>query len=264
MTATTRLRREPPAFRHVAVRRVERLTPRMVRVTFAGPELEGLVVEQPAASVRVLLPSPGGADLVVPEWNGNEFLLPDGRRPTIRTFTPWRIDPDGLELDVGIVVHGGGVASEWAQAAQPGGEAAISGPGRGYRIDPDAPGFLVGGDETAIPAITQVLEELPPAASVQVLVEIAHADGRLEFPPRAGTGVEWCELAPGATPGDALGAAIREAQLAVGTRIWVAGEAAGVQRIRRYLFEERGIPRAQTAVRGYWKNGRAGNGGDDE
>ena len=56
---TARLRREPPRFRLVAVRRVERLGPRMVRVTVAGPELEGLIVEQPAASVRLLLPSPG-------------------------------------------------------------------------------------------------------------------------------------------------------------------------------------------------------------
>ena len=35
----------------------------------------------------------------MPAWNGNEFLLPDGRRPAIRTFTPRRVDPDALELD---------------------------------------------------------------------------------------------------------------------------------------------------------------------
>ena len=97
MTATRRLRREPPAFRPVEVRRVERVSPRMVRVTVSGPELAGFTVEQPAASVRVLLPSSGAADVVVPSWNGNEFLLPDGRRPTIRTFTPWRVDPEALE-----------------------------------------------------------------------------------------------------------------------------------------------------------------------
>ncbi|MFL6242724.1 MAG: siderophore-interacting protein [Acidimicrobiia bacterium] len=57
VTATRRLRREPPAFRHVEVRRVERLTPRLVRVTFGGAELAGFTVDQPAASVRVLLPS---------------------------------------------------------------------------------------------------------------------------------------------------------------------------------------------------------------
>ncbi|TML63714.1 MAG: hypothetical protein E6G14_17935, partial [Actinobacteria bacterium] len=83
VTAPRRLRREPPAFREVEVRRVERLSPRLVRVTLSGSELAGFTVEQPAASVRVLLPSSGAGDLVAPSWNGNEFLLPDGRRPTI-------------------------------------------------------------------------------------------------------------------------------------------------------------------------------------
>ncbi|HUF84947.1 MAG TPA: siderophore-interacting protein, partial [Acidimicrobiia bacterium] len=144
-----------------------------MRVTLAGSELEGLTVEQPAASVRLLLPSPGSDELVMPTWNGNEFLLPDDRRPTIRTFTPLRVDPDELSLDVEIVVHGGGAASEWAQAAQPGDRAALSGPGRGYDVDPEAPAFLLGGDETAIPAIGQLLDVLPPETRVQVHVEIA-------------------------------------------------------------------------------------------
>src|SRR5207244_2013381 len=48
-----RARREPPRFRRVTVRRVEHLSPRMLRVTFAGPHLEGLTVEHPAASVRL-------------------------------------------------------------------------------------------------------------------------------------------------------------------------------------------------------------------
>ena len=56
---TTRGRREPPRFRPVVVRRLSRLSPRMVRVTFTGPELEDLTLDEPAASVRLLLPSPG-------------------------------------------------------------------------------------------------------------------------------------------------------------------------------------------------------------
>ncbi|MDQ4071109.1 MAG: siderophore-interacting protein [Actinomycetota bacterium] len=64
--ATPRVRREPPRFRRVTVRRTERLSPRMARLTVAGPELEGLAVEQPAASVRLLLPPPGAAALVMP------------------------------------------------------------------------------------------------------------------------------------------------------------------------------------------------------
>ena len=145
----------------------------MVRVTLGGAELAGFAVEQPAASVRMLLPTPGGGDLVVPSWNGNEFLLPDGRRPTIRTFTPRRLDSDALELDIEAVVHGDGVASKWAAAVEPGGPAAISGPGRGYVIDREAPAFLLAGDETAIPAISQLLEALPTETPNQVHIEVA-------------------------------------------------------------------------------------------
>ena len=115
-----RLRREPPRFRQVAVRRLAPLSPRLVRVTLAGDELDGFTVTKPAASVRLLIPERDTTELVVPAWNGNEFLLAGGRRPTIRTFTPRRTDPAALELDLDIVVHGGGAASIWVDQVQRG------------------------------------------------------------------------------------------------------------------------------------------------
>ena len=254
-----RARREPPRFRRVGVRRVQRLSPRMIRVTFAGPDLKGLTVEHPAASVRLLLPSAEGQELVMPSWNGNEFLLPDGRRPTIRTLTPRRVDPDALELEVEIVLHGEGAASDWAAAAEPGDQAAISGPGRGYAIDRDAPAFVLVGDETAIPAVSQLLEVLPTETPVQVHIEVAHPDARLALSDHPHATVEWCDLPSGASPGDALLGAARGADVVPGARVWVAGEAAAMQRIRRHLFEDRGLPRAHASVRGYWKHGRDGN-----
>jgi NADPH-dependent ferric siderophore reductase len=252
-------RRPPPPFRLVTVLRTERLNPRLGRVTLAGPELEGLVVEQAAASVRVLLPPANGAALVVPAWAGNEFLLPDGRRPIIRTLTPRRLDRSRLELDVEVVIHGTGAAAEWVSRARPGSEAAVSGPARGYTIDEAAPGFLLAGDETAIPAISQLLERLPADRPVHAEIEIADPDARLDMPPHPGAAVFWRVRAPGSAPGDALVAAVRAVDLAPDTRAWVAGEAAGVQRIRRLFFEERGLPRAHATVRGYWKHGRRGD-----
>ena len=196
----------------------------------------------------------------MPSWNGNEFLLPDGRRPAIRTFTPRRLDPGGLEVDLEIVVHGGGVASEWALGAEPGDPAAISGPGRGYGIDPDAPAFLLAGDETAIPAIGQLLETLPRERPVQVHIEVAEPGARLALPDHPGATVAWHDLPPGAPPGQALLGALRAADLEPDARVWVAGEAACMQAVRRHLLQERGLSRGQTTVRGYWKHGRAGNG----
>ena len=91
-----RLRREPPRFRIVSLLRREPITPRLVRCTFGGDDLVGFPQPDPAASVRVLFPAPGTTELVMPEWNGNEFLMPGSGggirlRPYLRTFTP--LDP---------------------------------------------------------------------------------------------------------------------------------------------------------------------------
>ena len=231
----------------------------MVRVTLSGPDLDGWALDEPAASVRLLLPSPGSSELVLPAWHGNEFLLPDGNRATIRTLTPRRFDPEARELDVDIVLHDGvGAASGWAAAATPGDEAAISGPARGYVIDSDVPAFVLAGDETAIPAIGQLLEWLPAGRAVRVLIEVSVPDVRIAMPAHSDATVEWVEQAADAAPGDALVAAVRDVDIGAGTRIWAAGEAAAMQRIRRHLFEERGMSRGEATVRGYWKHGRTG------
>jgi NADPH-dependent ferric siderophore reductase len=259
MSELPRVRREPPPFRRVEVRRLEERTPRLTRVTLAGAELEGFTVDEPAASVRMLLPSPGSDELVIPEWQGNEFLLEDGSRPVIRTLTPRRVDPEGGELDVEIVRHGGGRASAWVAEAGPGAPAAVSGPGRGYTFDGEATELLLAGDETAIPAISQLLEVLPAGMTAQVHVEVADPAAELPLPAPA----SWHVLPDGQAPGAALVQAVQGVDLAPGTKVWAAGEAAAMQRIRKHLFEERGLSRRDATVRGYWKVGRAGDGGDD-
>lgn len=259
-----RIRREPPAFRRVAVRRVEFLTPHMARVTLTGSALEGFSVDLPAASVRLLLPAPGTETLVIPVWNGNEFLLSDGQRPTIRTFTPQRVDADALELNLDIVVHVGGATSEWVKAVVPGDPAAVSGPGRGYSIDTNANRFLLAGDESAVPAISQLLEAIPTETEVQTIIEVAHPDARLALPDHPRATIEWCDRSLGTAPGNALIAAVVRSRLDEGTRVWVAGEAAAMHRVRRHLFRDRGLVRQMVSARGYWKHASRADTANDE
>lgn len=227
----------------------------MRRVVLRGPELDGLEIDAPAASVRLLVPSHGDRTILVPEWTGNQFELPGGERAPIRTFTPRHLDSEQQELTLDIVVHDHGAASDWVQSAEIGDEVAISGPGRGYEIDPHASSFLLAGDETAIPAISQLLEALP-RTQVQVHVEITDPSARLELPPHPDAQVAWHQSHPGAQPGDALVAAV-EGLGEVPDVVWAAGEAAAVQRIRKHLFDVRGTPRSAVTARGYWKQGRS-------
>lgn len=236
---------------------VEPINPRLTRVSLTGAELVDLTVTDPGASIRLLLPPPGTEDLVIPTWRGNEFLLPDDSKPAIRTFTPSLVAPDSTTLRLDVVRHGSGVASEWAERVEVGDEAAVSGPGRGYLIDPNASEYLIGGDESALPAIRQLLAVLPATMPTRVFVEIADARARVELPHGPGTETTWLPANAGSPPGTALADATISAPVDIKARVWVAGEAAAVQRIRRHLFTEREFPRAQATIRGYWKHGRA-------
>jgi len=263
MSTAVRIRREPPPLRRVAVRRVEARSPRLRRVTLGGDDLAGFEPGLPGGSVRLLLPpaSLSTSELVLPTWNGNEYRYDDGTRPPIRTLTPLRFSPEDAELDIEVVLHGSGPLSAWAANAGPGVPAAVSGPGRGYEVDVDARSFVLAGDESALPALGLLVEAMPPEADVQVIVEVADASARIAFPDRPGLTVRWHEQADGGVPGEALADAVIATPLDGDGRIWAAGEAAAMQRIRRHLFETIGMSRSRAVVRGYWKHGRAG--GDD-
>ncbi len=134
----------------------------------------------------------------------------------------------------------------------------MSGPGRGYRIDPDAACFVLMGDETALPAIVQMLEAMPRTMVVDVHIEVGQADGVLPVPVSDSTRIEWHVRAEGARPGQSLVDAVSAFALPEDTRIWAAGEAAAMQQIRHHLFDERNLSRSVATVRGYWKHGRTG------
>ena len=248
-----RVRREPPPFRHVAVVGVERPSEYVVCVTLDGPDLDQLVIDEPAGSVRLLLPTSSDARLVIPTWNGNEFLLEDGSRPILRTFTPIRSPGETSALILDVITHEGGAASDWAVNATTGDHAAISGPGRGYTPDREASAFLLTGDESAVPAIGQLIATLSTRWPVHVGIEVRSPKAIRDLGADGAASVDWRVLAECALPGSAQMAFVEAARLEPGTRIWAAGEAAAMQRIRRHLFDDRGIDRSDTMIRGYWK-----------
>lgn len=253
----TRVRREPPPLRPVTVVERAELSPRLLRLTLAGSGLSDLVVDEPAASVRLLVPSPGTDELVIPEWNGNEFLLPDGARPALRTFTPLRVDNDAGRLDLEIVRHPGGAVSDWAERVEPGAPAAISGPGSGYAYPTSAEHLIVLADETALPAALQLAAEAPASLSLSIHVEVVSDDAVIDVDRRDGDSIEWHITEPGATPGGRLVGVVRSLDaLPDGTHLWAAGEASAMHAIRTHLFDTLGIERKRATVRGYWKPAR--------
>ncbi len=250
--ATVPTRREPPAFRRVAVVAVKSVNPFMMNVIFQGAELAGFDCGLPASSMRLLIPDPG-EELAIPVWNGNEFLKADDSRPTIRTLTPLRFDVDELELSGAIVLHGSSPLSDWAREVKVGDRVAIAGTGRGFAVPDGITNFLLAGDESAIPAIGILLSALPQSAAVRVILEINDSQAKVELPEHPGADITWHVRSVGAAHGSAMHAAIVENPPDRDHHVWAAGEASAVHRLRSYLFDDLGLGRSNATVRGYWK-----------
>jgi NADPH-dependent ferric siderophore reductase len=192
----------------------------------------------------------------MPTWTGNQFETATGERAPIRTFTPRAFDPERLELTLDIVLHDHGAATDWVRGAAVGDEVAVSGPGRSELLDPDARSFLLVGDESAIPAISQLLEAIEPDRTIDVHIEITHPSARFDLPAHPQATVTWHDAVDAAAPGDAFATAVERLD-DLPDAVWVAGEAAAVQRLRTHLFGERGRDRTSVTARGYWKRGRS-------
>ncbi|MCG2623253.1 siderophore-interacting protein [Arthrobacter sp. I2-34] len=144
---------------------------------------------------------------------------------------------------------------------------------------------LLAGDETALPAIAAILGQLPPQITGSAILEVPDAADFQDLQTAAEVEIRW--LARGRRPhGELLDQAVRTAvavraagagpgtepeevnvdetilwETTGGTSkpfyAWIAGEAAVVRGLRRYLVRDAGIDRRQVAFMGYWRLGKA-------
>jgi NADPH-dependent ferric siderophore reductase len=233
--------------RLITVREVATLSPRMRRVTFTGDDLATFVWSGPAAHVKLAFPEPGSDEPPV--------VTPDGPRPTTRTYTPRRFDAERGTLEIDFVLHGEGPGSSWAATARPGQRIVLMGPARGYAVDPEAAWYVLAGDEAALPAIETLLEAIPAAIPVRVVLEVAAADEERTLPSAERTEVRW--LARGAAaPGALLAAELGQFAWPSGEgRFYVGCEAGAMREIRRIAVERSGLEKTRLTTRGYWRVG---------
>ncbi|MET4059907.1 iron complex transport system ATP-binding protein [Arthrobacter sp. UYP6] len=320
----------------VQVRRVQLLSGNFQRITFAGSCLAEFGVQGQTHDLRIKVVVPSvsddGQQIPLPEfdcsdtsWYRNWLQLDAAVRGSMRTYTVRAARCSGAEpeIDVDFVLHfdeegKGGPASSWAAAAQPGDRVSIIGPNAAHCVTAESYGgiewrpgmarhILLAGDETAVPAITAILESLPADITGHALLEVPAAADELPVSTESSVKVTW--LPRGGRPhGELLDAAVRSAVVLPGWAsvegapvpprpqiddvnvdetilwdtpqrltaaavqatpnphtpagalpfyAWIAGEAAVVRGLRRYLVTEAGIDRKQVAFMGYWRSGRA-------
>jgi NADPH-dependent ferric siderophore reductase len=250
-TSGRRTRRPVTRLWRVPVRRVERVTPRLVRVTVGGDELADFVSAGTDQNVMLYF-YPGDAELPSPLTLESARAMWSQVRPLTRTYTIRRHDPVAREVDFDFVLHDApGPASDWAKAAKPGDRLIFVGPSPAYQPDPDADWYLLAGDETALPAIAAILSALPEGAVTRVFAEVEDA---AEEQPSA-VPVTWVHRSAGET----LAEAVAAADLPTGrVDAWLAGERSSMVALRAHLLDDRGFDRRGVRPTTYWRRGEAG------
>jgi NADPH-dependent ferric siderophore reductase len=251
-----------PRARTLQVLRTTELSPSMRRITLGGAELSGFPDGHAGPNVKVFVPRPDQQRPVLPELDHDtgRYRWPEPHeRPTMRTYSVRRYDEGSAELDVDFVLHGKhGVASAWARQARPGDFLGVLGPGG--KTCRSADWYLLAGDETALPAISALLERLPATARGQAFIEVAAAAEQQDIACPPGIRLTWLHR-DGLPPGGAglLSDAVRATELPHDQDVsaWVSGESAMVRDIRRHLRHDRGLDPNSVLAIGYWKRGMA-------
>ncbi|GGA84642.1 NADPH-dependent ferric siderophore reductase [Brucella endophytica] len=252
-----------PYFREMRVVSSRNITPHMRRVMLRGKDLQRFT--HGGLHVRLIFPPKGVAQ---PQWpvtgEDGRPVWPDGEHKlTHRIYTIRNLDVERGEVDIDIVLHEGDETpgSSFALNASEGDLVGMTGPGGGSLQEADW--YLFAGDETALPAIGRILEDLPVHVKAVVRIEVDSAAEEQKLYSSADIDLVWLHR-NGREAGTTtfLADAVRAVEFpADGTRIhaWAGCEFSAFRAIRTYLRKERKLDKQEHLVVSYWRRGFDGD-----
>lgn len=240
-----------PGPRVLTVKEAFYLTPNMIRVVFAGPELDDFPVGREGGNCKLMLPERGESKDVFAK------RLTDGPPPVRRTYTVRSFDAQTKELVIDFVAHGDeGPAGSWANHAKPGDFLGFAGPSGPKVTHFEADWYLVAADPSAIPVAAATLEAMPRDAKGVVIFEITSAEDKQDIDIPEGMEVHWLVHPDPHTPSTAQEDLIRSLDWPEGrVQTCIAGESGVIKSLRAFLAQEKELPRKDVYISGYWKIG---------
>ena len=245
-------------FRDLEVQKAQRLTPHLIRVTLGGPDLEGFSSPGFDDHVKLCFPDEATGSLALPTVGADGPIWPEGRKPTMRDYTPRRYDASTQTLEIDFALHEAGPATRWAEHAAVGQHIGVGGPRGSFLLPVDFDWHLMIGDDTALPAISRRLEELPRGARAIVLAEVDGATDHVELPSAASVEITWVHRTDSPTGTPPLLAALRAVHLPAGDfHAWIGCESTQAKALRAHLVSECQANPKWVRASGYWRAGAA-------
>ena len=254
---TPRRVRHELRFRQLTVKTVQRVTPHLIRITLTGDALEGFTSPGFDDHAKLFFPDAATGQLTLPTAGPDGPVWPEGGRPAMRDYTPRRHDAQANTLEIDFALHDAGPATQWAEQAKPGDIVGVGGPRGSFIVPTEFDWHLLIGDDTALPAISRRLAELPAGARVVVLAEVDSAADEIPFETQADLTLRWVHrqgAAPGLSP--VLVDTLKTMELPAGDfHAWVGCESAIAKALRAHLVGERGANPKWVRASGYWRRG---------
>lgn len=232
------------------------LTDDLLRLTLNAPALVGRDVNLADHYIKLLF-VPEEADYAWPfNYAHIRETQPRALHPVTRTYTFRSVDPTTGDFELDFVIHGdAGLAAPWAMQAKKGDVIGFLGPGGAWRPEAEYEHFVLAGDESASPAIARAIELLPAGASATAYLEVADDHSTFDMPTADNVDIVWVPR-DGATAGTQLSHYVREAGIPEKKTSWfIHGVAEMIKELRRFLFVDGGVDRADVSISGYWRLG---------
>jgi NADPH-dependent ferric siderophore reductase len=172
----------------------------------------------------------------------------DGDKLHQRGYTLVDPNPQDDTVDIEFALHDG-VASHWAQNAQPGDTVAATVLGSNFTLpEPQPAGYVIVGDSASLPAINSLLEAIGDTPA-RVFLEAGHDEDK-QLPVARRTDVVWVDRK---NAGEALVEAVSSSAFDATDHFgWVACDNRTTRAVSKVFREDYEIPRKSIKAQAYW------------
>lgn len=172
----------------------------------------------------------------------------DGEKLHQRGYTLVDPNPAADTVDIEFALHDG-VASNWAQNAEPGDTIEITVLGSNFTLpEPPPAGYVIVGDTASLPAINSLLTAIGDAPA-RVFLEAGYDDDK-QLPVVRSADVTWVDRK---NEGEALVEAVASAAFDASDHFgWVASDNRTTRAVSKVFREKYKIPRKSIKAQAYW------------
>ncbi|MBO0132038.1 siderophore-interacting protein [Agrobacterium burrii] len=180
----------PDDLRILHVKSVKDIAPRFRSITFRGENLERYDRDDQLHCRLIFQPR----GIAVPRWpmldHRGHVIWPDDEAIPTRVYTIRHINAADQEITIHFALHvNPGPATRWALDARPGDLVGILGPAANGPKEADF--YVFAGDETALPGIARILENLPATATGHAFIEVGSKQDELVLKSPEGVSILW-------------------------------------------------------------------------